>query len=413
MRKEEFYREAVPGSNGPLERLRVLEATTAQAGPIVGTVLADFGAEVIKIEQPGTGNPGRRTHPLFQDGSPLENSTYFLSINRNKKNITLDLRHSEGREVFLELASLMDVVVENFKPGTMDKWGLGYNEVRRLKPDIIYTSISGFGQFGPYSPRPGYDPVGQAMGGIMHVTGYPDGPPTRTGNAMADNSTGWHGAMATLAALYHRHQTGDGQHVDVCLLDTMLYATDFGIMAKANLGFDWKRMGSGSPVASPADNYSCKDGYVFIIVSLDSHWARFCRLIGREDLIEDPRTRTHTDRAQQKPILDELVRTWTSERTVQQVVDAFEEAGLVCAPVYDFGRILQDPHIREREMVTEVEHPVHGRLSLYGVGPKFSRTPARVRTATSLLGQYNDYVYGEILEYSQEKRFQLRESGII
>ena len=208
MRKEEFYREAIRTSAGPLEGIRVLEATTTQAGPVAGMLLGDLGAESIKIDRPDFGEIGRYARPFIQGHSGMDVSTFYQCYNRNKKGITLELSSPRGQELFKQLAPKCDIVLENYRPGTMEKWGLGYQEIRKIKPDIIYTSISGFGQFGPYSHRPGYDPVGQAMGGIMHVTGSPDGPPTRTGNAMADNATGWHGAMATLAALYHRHQTG-------------------------------------------------------------------------------------------------------------------------------------------------------------------------------------------------------------
>ncbi|MBI2876482.1 MAG: CoA transferase, partial [Candidatus Tectomicrobia bacterium] len=197
MRKEEFYRDAIPGSQGPLEGLRVLEATNYAAGPFAGTLLADLGAESIKIDVPGTGDFLRLTPPYVPSSSELDRSCYHLSINRNKKNITLSLRHPEGQELFRQLARHTDVIIENFKPGTMDRWGLGYRDIAKIKPDIVYTSISGFGQYGPLHHKPGYDSIGQAMGGLMSINGYPDTPPTRTGNAMIDNITGWQGAFGT------------------------------------------------------------------------------------------------------------------------------------------------------------------------------------------------------------------------
>ncbi|MBI2877050.1 MAG: CoA transferase [Candidatus Tectomicrobia bacterium] len=413
MRKEEFFAEAIPGSVGPLEGVRILEATQNYAGPNAGTVLVDMGAESIKIDMPGFGDLVRHAPPFIESRSELDRGAQHLSINRNKQNITLNLKSAKGREIFLELAQRVDIVIENFKPGTMEKWGLGYQDVRRVKPDIIYTSVSGYGQFGPYSHRPSYDAVAQAVGGLMSVNGYPDRPPTRTGNGLGDSLAGWQGAMASLAALHYRNRTGRGQHVDISQVDTILYTSDFGILAAANANYRWERMGSENPMVAPYNAYECKDGYVFIGVALDAHWARLCQIMGREELILDPRSRVLADRARNRELVNGAVNAWTKTKCVGEVVDALDEAQLVVAPILDFHQILEDPHIQEREMIAEVEHPAAGKLKIYGVAAKFSVTPARVRMPAPMMGQHNPEVYQGWLGYRPEQIDQLREEGVI
>lgn len=413
MRKEEFYQDSIPTSIGPLEGIKVLEATTSGAGPWAGNVLADLGAEVIKIDQPGWGDLSRHVPPFIPGKQELEAATGYLSIHRNKKAITLAMNKPEGQEAFRDLATRMDVIIENFKPGTMEKWGLGYKEIKNINPGIIYTSVSGFGQYGPYHTRPGYDPVGQAMGGLMYITGEADGPPLRTGNAMADNITGWLGALATLAAIIYRNKTGKGQHVDVNLLDTILYTSGKGIVAAANADYIWQRDGSRYPGAAPCDTYACKDGYVFMVAGLESHWQRLCRVMGREDLLIDQRLQTIGGRSKHVGVVDQAIKDWVKDQTVAEVVDKLVEAQLVVAPVLNYKQILENIHILEREMVVEVDHPVVGRIKIYGIGPKFSLTPGNIRSPAPLMGQHNPAIYQGLLHYSQDKIDQLKERGII
>jgi crotonobetainyl-CoA:carnitine CoA-transferase CaiB-like acyl-CoA transferase len=412
MKKEEFFARAIPGSVGPLQGIKILEATVFAAGPLVGTVLTDLGAESVKCDPPETGDTLRRMGPFVGEEPDLEASSFYLAINRNKKSITLKLSSPEGQEIFRDLAQRVDVVVQNFKPGTRDKWGLGYEAIRRIKPDVIYTSISGFGQFGPLSHKPGFDSVGQAMGGLMNINGYPDRPPMRVGNAIIDNITGWMGAMATISALFYREKTGEGQHIDANLLDTTLYASDMALTATAHTGLQWQRTGGRHPSAPPSV-YSCIEDYVLIILVVDSHWARFCRIAGREDLIDDPRTQTGAARGQHPELIEEVVAPWTRERTVKEVVSTLEEAEIVVAPILNYEQILENDHVRERGMIEEVEHSIHGKLKLYGVGPKLSRTPGSVRSAAPLLGEHNQEVYRDWLGLSGEKLAQLKDKGVI
>jgi crotonobetainyl-CoA:carnitine CoA-transferase CaiB-like acyl-CoA transferase len=413
MKKEEFYKDAIPNSVGPLEGLKILEATQNFAGPNAGTVLADLGAESIKIDQPGMGDALRHLPPFLNPEYEFETGCQHLSINRNKRNITLSFKHPEGKEIFKQLAAKVDIIIENFKPGTMDGWGLGYQDIKAVKQDIIYVSISGFGQYGPNHKRPSYAPVGTCTGGLVYVTGQSDGPPTRPGFGLGDSLAGWQGAMGALAALYYRNTTGKGQHVDVSQVDTILYLSESGISLAANLNTSWERIGSAHPLAAPCNLYECQDGYVFIGIILDSHWARFCRIMGREDLIDDPRSKSTKERTLNRPFVDEAITYWTKKKNVKDVVNALVEDQLVVAPVYNFFQIIEDEHIRERDMIAEVEHPQAGRMKLYGTAPKFSVAPTAIRRPAPNSGQHNEEIYGQFLGFGREKLAEIKERGVI
>lgn len=412
MKKEEFYKDAIPDSKGPLEGIRVLEATTHGAGPWAGTVLVDLGAESIKVDMPGVGDIIRSIPPFVENKEDLERGMLYLSINRNKKGITLNLKVPAGQEIFRELAKKMDIVIQNFKPGTMDKWNLGYKDIKKVKPDIIYTSISAYGQFGPYSHKAGADPTGQAVGGFMSVTGFPENPPTRAGFAIADNLAGWQGAFGSMAALHYKNKTGKGQHVDISLVDSVLYISEIAIMG-ANAGYKWQRFGNRYFYGAPGNAYKCKDGYVFFSAIDVSHWIKFCKIIEREDLIDDPRTNTANSRFENVDFVDEVINEWMKEKNVDEVVGACEEAQLIVAPVLNFDQIIKNEHILDRDMVAEVKHPVAGKLRIYGTSPKFSLTSTRVRTAAPTLGQHNEEVYGGLLGYSKNKVAELKEKKVI
>lgn len=414
MTRDDFYAMAKPGSKGPLEGIRVLEATNYGAGPFCGTVLADFGAESIKVEMPKAGDPVRALGP-FVGGKPgMETGAWYLSINRNKKCITLDLHRPEGQAIFRELAQQADIVVENFTPGVMAGWGLGYDDIAKIKSDIIYVSVSGFGQFGPLSHRKGFDPVAQAMGGIMSVTGEKGGSPLRAGFALADDLAGWMGAMAAMAALHHRGRTGEGQQIDSSLVDSILYASDSGIMAAANAAHIAPRYGSGAVGAAPLNTFPCRDNrHAFVHAVFDHGWRGLCNEIGRPELIDDPRTCNLAARGENEDFVNATVTEWTQRHTVEEVVAASERGGFVASPILDFAEICEEPHFLERESVARFEHPLHGPMKAYGVGPKFSRTPAKVRHAAPQLGQHNEDVYAGVLGYSKEKIEQLRAAGVI
>lgn len=414
MDKAEFYKDARLDSRGPLEGLKVLEATNWGSAPICGALLVDLGAESIKIDMPKTGDPVRHVGPFIGDNSKLDASLFHNIFNRGKRNITLDIRHPEGKAIFKELAKDVDIIIENFTPGTMDKWGLGYQDMRGVKPDIIYVSISGFGQFGPLHKNKSFDPIAQAMAGMMVSTGEKGGRPLRTGHAIADNAVGWQGVIGALSALFHRQRTGEGQHVDANLADAMLYTSDMGIMGTANANYKIKRLGNAIETGAPFNTYVCKDGrYIYIHGVLDAHWQALCRIMGREDLITDERTATMQVRPQNIEFVDEVVGNWTATVTIDEASAALEKGGIAAGPVLDFPEIIKLPHYRERDSVVEIEHPHHGTLTTYGVGTKYSRTPASIKGPAPGLGQHNQEVYKDLLGYSDDKLAELSKSGVI
>ena len=413
MTKDEFYQRANDDARGPLEGIVVLEACTTYAGPVAAAELADLGAEVIKCELPITGDVCRLFGPRVPNAPEQDCSAPFLSINRNKKAITLNFHLARGQEIFRQLARRADVILQNFRPGALDKWRIGYEDIRVMKPDIVYVSISCLGQWGPLSYKIGYDTDAQAMGGIMSITGQAGGPPTKTGHASIDYLTGVKAAQAALAALVRRLRTGEGQHVDVAMVDCALSVTEGGVMQAANGGTVWQRNGNRHPASAPCNSFLCQDGYVMLAVAHDKQWASLCRLIGREELSTDPRTATVAARKENETFVEQLVAEWARQRTRQEMVSALNAESIAASPVLDFGDIVKEPHFREREIVCEVEHPTAGKLTQYGVAPKFAKTPTRVRTAAPLLGQHNTEIYGAWLGYDESVLEELRREGVI
>jgi crotonobetainyl-CoA:carnitine CoA-transferase CaiB-like acyl-CoA transferase len=413
MKKAEFYREANPTSHGPLEGLVVLEACTTYAGPVAAAELADLGAEVIKCELPVTGDVCRLFGPRVPNAPTQDGSAPFLSINRNKKAITLNFHLPRGQEIFRQLARRADVILQNFRPGALDKWHIGYEDIRAIKPDIVYVSISCLGQWGPLSAKVGYDTDAQAMGGLMSITGQAGGPPTKTGHASIDYLTGVKAAQAALAALVRRLRTGEGQHVDIAMVDCALSVTEGGVMQAAMGGEVWQRKGNRHPASAPCNSFLCQDGYVMLAVAHDKQWASLCRIIGREDCVSDPRTATVAARKANEDVVEQLVAEWVSQRTRHEVVTALNAASIAVSPVLDFGDIIQEPHFREREIVCEVEHSTAGTVTHYGVAPKFAKTPARVRSAAPVLGQHNAEIYGSWLGYDEATLAELAKEEVI
>jgi formyl-CoA transferase len=333
------------------------------------------------------------------------------TVNRNKRSVTLDLRQPAGRDLFLELALAADVVVENFRPGTMDGWGLGYEHVRAVRHDVVYVSISGFGQFGPDRERAGYDPMAQASSGWLSLNGEPGGPPVKAPTFIGDDLGGLHGALAALAALRHRDRTGEGQHVDVALQDALLFQSN-GYPMLAALGVDLPRMGSQFVVAAPAGVYRCADGYVMLGVLLDAHWRVLAELMGRADLAERPEYATGRARVTRRSELNALVDAWIGKQTVAEVVESLLAARLPVSAVRRYADAAGDPHVRERDMLQTVELENGARAPVVGPAAKFSRTPVRVRSAAPALGAHTDAVLEE-LGIGPSERAALRERGVI
>ena len=409
MNKADFFRDARSDIPGPLAGIYVLEATTTWAGPMCGCLLADFGAEVIKVELPD--GEISRTIPPFLPGTDPPISNMHATVNRNKQSLSLDLRKPEGREIFLKLAARADVVLENFRPGTMDKWGVGYDAVRKVKPDIIFTSISGFGQFGPEHDRAGYDTLAQAASGFMSLNGNREGAPVRAATALGDDLAGMHGALATLAALSHHHRTGEGQHVDVSLLDSILFQSN-GNLTLGALGVSLPRWGNESPYAMPANVYACRDGHIRLAVVLDSHWKILARLIGRPDLAEDPEFAQQANRFNHRQETNALIATWCESRAADEVLSLFIKAGLAAAPIRTYAQAAQDPHVLARDMLQNTRQADGSTIPITGPAAKFSRTPTRVRSEAPALGTHDEDIL-QSLGLSTLDIEQLREKGVI
>jgi formyl-CoA transferase len=406
MTKAEFYRDARTDLVGPMAGIRVLEATTTMAGPLCSATLADLGADVIKVEVP-QGEVMRRL-PTFFPGTKL--NAMHCTINRNKRSLSLDLRFPEARDIFLKLAAKSDIVVENFKTGTMDSWGVGYEAVRAVKPDIVYVSITGWGQFGPYSTRAGYDPIAQATSGWMSMNGAVDGEPTKAATTIGDELAGLHGAIGAIAALRHRDRTGEGQHVDVALLDALSWGSSN--TAIAAMGVVPQRLGNEFGFAVPANIFRCQEGWVYISVLLDSHWKVLARLIGLPELADDPAFATFPVRSANRDACNAIVAAWTGERTRAEVVNILNQAGIAVGPVNTYPEAAKDPHLIERDMLQPTQIEDGSIAPLNGPVAKFSRTPTRIRTGAPAIGKHNDEILAKIgIDASARKR--LKDAGII
>jgi len=403
MERAEFYADARHDLPGPLAGIVVLEATTTWAGPMAGCVLADFGATVIKVEHPD-GEVMRRVPP-FVPGTQL--SVMHEVVNRNKQNLSLSLKAAEGREIFLELCRTADIVIENFKPGTLAGWGVGYEHVQAVKPDIIYVSISGYGQFGPYSERPGYDPIAQNFTGWSSLNGDPDGIPTKAPTFLGDDLGGLHGALGAMGALLHRNRTGEGQHVDIALVDGLIFQSN-GQLTIGALGLPQERWGNQFPIAAPVNSYVCTDGRVYTGVLLDSHWRAFCGHIERADLAG----LTSIERIQRRESLDNLLASWCVNRTTHEVVETLNGLGLAVTRVNSFAEAAQDPHVQIRDMLQPTTLKNGVEVPLTGPAAKFSRTPTRVRSAAPTLGEHTDELLKK-LGYTAERIEALRARDIV
>jgi formyl-CoA transferase len=333
------------------------------------------------------------------------------TVNRNKRNLTLDLRKPEGREIFLKLAARSDIIVQNFRPGTFAKWGIGYDDVRAVKPDIIYVSISGYGQFGPIHDRVAYDPLAQAMSGFVSLGGSPDGAPTKAPTWLCDDLGGLHGAIGALAALRHRDRTGEGQHIDVAMLDAMLFQSN-GYLTLAAMNLDLKRWGNEIPFSVPTNTYQCRDGLVMAGVLLDTHWKVIARMAGREDLANDPDYATIPGRMNHRDECNAMVAKWCAERTVDEAVEACAKQGIPCAKVRTYAEAARCPHTHERDMLQQVAQEDGKLAPITGPAAKFSRTPTRIRTGAAALGAHTDEVLAE-LGIDANARKRLRTTGVI
>lgn len=395
---------------GPLASLRVLDLGTMVAGPVACTYLSDFGAEVIKVEQPGTGDTLRGLGP-FKDGESL----WWNVEGRNKKSVTIDLRKPAGQELLKRLVREADVVVENFRPGTLEGWNLGYDELAKANPRLVMLSVSGFGQTGPYARRAGYDRMGLAFSGVMGITGTPDAPPVRVGISVADYSTATLGAFAVMMALYHRDlHGGQGQQIDLSLYETMFRFTDNMVSAFDQLGIARKRTGNVHQAAAPGNNFETRDGrFIVMTISGDTLFRKLCLALDRPDMIEDPRLQGHAARWQQVHELNAIVAQWMAARDARDITDRLDEYGVPYSIVYSVEDILADPHYRARGNIIEVDHPQLGPVKMQGVVPRLSGTPNAPPRAAPALGADNEAVFMELLGLERATFEELRGAGVV
>ena len=391
-----------------LDGIKVLDLSRALAGPYCTMMLADMGAEVIKVEMPGTGDDSRAWGPPFVEGE----SAYFMSINRNKKSITLDMKGDKAIEIIMKLIKGSDVLVENFRPGAMERLGLAYQQVKAVNPRLVYCSISGFGQNGPYRMLPGFDQVLQGMGGLMSITGEPDGPPVKVGVPIADITAGMFAAYGIAIALFTREKTGSGQMVDISLLDSQVALLTYRAGSFFASGEIPRRVGSGHPVIVPYQAFKARDVYINIAVGNDQLWGKFCKAVGLEDIMNDPRFATNAKRVQNRNEVVKAVGDLIATKNGEEWLKILTDAGIPCGPIYTVDKIFSDPQVIHRQMVTELRHPKAGTIKVTGNPVKLSDTPGEPSVAPPLLGQHTQEVL-EGLGYSAKEIEELRQAKLI
>lgn len=407
-----------PDRTGPLKGLRVFDLTRILAGPTCTQLLGDLGAEIIKIERPGHGDDTRKWGPPFlkdENGEDSDTAAYYLSANRNKRSLTLDIATAEGQALAKQLIAHCDVLVENFKVGGLAKFGLDYASIAELKPDIVYCSITGFGQTGPYAPRAGYDYLAQGMGGIMSLTGEPEGEPMKVGVGIADVVCGLFAANAIQAALRHRDLTGEGQHLDLALLDTQIaWLVNEGMNYLVS-GQVPRRQGNEHPNIVPYKVLPCSDGYFILAVGNDAQFQRFCEFAGAPELAEDERFKTNANRVRNREALYALLPEVTAQKPLDTWLDGLAEIGVPSGPVNDLARVFDDPHVLHRGMRIKMPYSgsESGELEMMGNPIKFSRTPVDYKLPPPKAGEHTDEVLTEMLDLSEEEIAALRAQGTI
>lgn len=400
---------------GALDGIRVLDLSRVLAGPTAGQILADLGADVIKIERPGSGDDTRQWGPPWltdADGNDTGESAYYLGANRGKRSAAIDLAAEDGASIVRELATHADVVLENFRVGGLARYGLDYATLVARQPGLIYCSITGFGQTGPYAERPGYDSMIQAMGGLMSITGSADGEPQKVGVAIADIMSGLYATIAVLAALHHREQTGSGQHIDLALLDVQVAGLANQAMNYLVGGRVPGRLGNAHPNIVPYQTFAATDGYFMVAVGNDGQFRRLCHELGLDELAADERFATNAARVNHRDILVARLAGAFALGTRGDWLQRLEAAGVPCGPVNSIDEVFADRQVRARGMVAQAEHPLAGRVPLVASPLQFSQTPITEPAAPPTLGQHTDEVLEEILGLDAARRAELRAAGI-
>ncbi|OYU76571.1 MAG: formyl-CoA transferase [Alphaproteobacteria bacterium PA3] len=396
-------------ATGPLKGLRVIELGVLLAGPFCGQILGDLGAEVIKVEPPGQGDPLRDWGTVKKDG----HGVWFPIVARNKKCITLDLRQAEGQEVLKDLVKKADFLLENFRPGTLEKWGLGYDVLSAINPGLIMIRVSGYGQTGPNSPKAGYASVGEAMGGLRYVMGEPDRMPSRAGISIGDSLAATYAAIGALAALEHRRNTGRGQIVDSAIYEACFAMMESLVPDYHFGGYIRERTGSFLPKIAPSNIYPASDGMLILAANQDTVWRRLAEAMGQPELADDPRFLTHVARGENQAELDALVSAWSIQMTCTELEAICEAHGVPCGRIYRAPDMMADPHFAAREAIVTVEHPELGPFPMPNVFPKLSGTPGNVRWTGPELGSHTDEVLAHMLGYDADRIATLKKSGVI
>ena len=405
---------------GALSHLRVLDLSRVLAGPWSGQILADMGADVIKVERPGTGDDTRAWGPPFlrdAQGRSTSEAAYYLCANRNKRSVTIDFTRAEGQRLVRELAARSDIVLENFKVGGLTAYGLDYESLKAENPHLIYCSITGFGQTGPYASRAGYDFLIQGLGGLMSVTGRPDDEtgagPIKTGVALTDILTGLYATVAILAAVVHRERTGAGQHIDMALLDVQVACLANQAMNYLVTGTAPRRLGNAHPNIVPYQDFPTADGDIILAIGNDGQFRKFAEAAGRPEWAEDPRFAGNAQRVANRGVLVPLIRQLTVFRTTAEWVSLLEAVGVPCGPVNDLAQVFQDPQVVARQLALTLAHPLAGSVAQVASPIRLSRTPVEYRRAPPLLGEHTDEVLGQLLGLNQEALGRLRASQVI
>ncbi|MGE1062449.1 CoA transferase [Megasphaera paucivorans] len=392
----------------PFASLHILDFTHVYSGPYCTMLFADLGAQVLKIEKPEEGDDSRHYLP-FKNGQ----SGYFMYLNRNKKSMTLNLKSKEGKRIVLYLIKRSDIVVENFSPGTMKKLGLDYKEVKKIRPNIIYASISGFGQSGPLCGKPAFDIVAQAMGGMMSITGFPDRPPVKCGASISDANAGIHAAFAIMAALYNREKTGKGQYIDVAMMDTTVSILENYVMQYTLNGIVPKRNGNEHSASAPFDAYQTKDNYVVIATGSNKLFERLIKVMHCEDLIYDSRFATNILRKKHYAELKPVISSWMGKYSTNDIITWLDKAKVPVAPILSIAELVQHPQLQIRNMMVDVNQPGVGNITMPGFPIHFSEINGSVRTPSPLLGENNEEILKNILHYDEKTVQKLKKEKII
>ncbi|MEE2968928.1 MAG: CaiB/BaiF CoA-transferase family protein [Pseudomonadota bacterium] len=396
--------------SGPLTDLRVIEMGQLLAGPFCGQLLADFGAEVIKLEQPGVGDPMREWGRERADGKPV----WFPVLARNKKSATMNAREPEGQEIIRQLVAKSDILIENFRPGTMERWNLGWDELSKINPKLVMVRVSGYGQTGPYSKRAGYGAIGEAMGGLRHVVGDPSTPPSRVGISLGDTLAATFAALGCMMAIHNVERTGRGQMVDSAIYEAVLGVMESLVAEYDQGGFIRERTGSILPKIAPSNVYPTRDGKMIVIgANQDTVFARLAEAMGEPELSTDARYSSHTARGEHQEELDDRISAWTSTIDGVPLEEILEKAGVPAGNIYRVPEMLEDAHFKAREAIIRVTHGQSGTIAMQNIVPKLSETPGVIRRSGPELGEHNDEVYRGLLGFDDARMKALADGGII